>query len=424
MPKPIRNLRWIVVGTLFLITAVNYLDRQSLSVAAPVISKEFGFSNTDYSKIVTSFLVAYTIMQVMSGLIVDRIGVRKGMATFLSWWSISGALHALSTGLTSFCFFRFLLGMGEAGNWPTSAKAVSEWFPSRERGLAVAIFDSGSSLGGLLAPPLVAWLIYAHGWRAAFLLTGGLGFVLLALWLWLYQRPEEHPRLSVEEFQLIQSDQIQEQVSTPQLSKWAILRTREVWGVACGRFLSDCVWWFYVYWLPKYLSDQRGLSLLQIAAVSWIPFVTVDAGNLIGGWFSAFLMRRQWSLNASRKCLLCLGAAGMLAGLPAGLTSNAALSVCFISIATFSYGIWGTMMLTLPTDLFSPRNVGMVSGLSGTGAGLGGIVFTALTGVIVDRLSYQPIFVAAALLPLLGLVAVQLLIPKVHPLESVGGAAA
>lgn len=420
MPKPIRNLRWIMVGTMFLITAVNYLDRQCLSVAAPVISKEFGFSNTDYSKIVTSFLVAYTIMQVMSGLIVDRIGVRKGMAAFLSWWSISGALHALSNGLTSFCIFRFLLGMGEAGNWPASAKAVSEWFPSRERGLAVAIFDSGSSLGGLLAPPLVAWLIYAHGWRAAFVLTGMLGFALLAIWLWLYRRPEDHPRLAAEELQLIQANTVQEQTSQPRISKWAILRMREVWGVACGRFLSDCVWWFYVYWLPKYLADQRGLSLLQIAAVSWIPFVTVDAGNLVGGWLSALLMRRQWSLNASRKCMLCLGAAGMLAGLPAGLTNNAAVSVTFISIATFSYGIWGTMMLTLPTDLFSPRNVGMVSGLSGTGAGIGGIVFTALTGVIVDRLSYQPIFVAAALLPLIGLAAVQILIPKVRFLESAG----
>jgi MFS transporter, ACS family, hexuronate transporter len=419
MPKPIRNLRWVIVGTMFLITAVNYLDRQCLSVAAPVISKEFGFSNTDYSRIVTAFLVAYTIMQLVAGVVVDRVGVRKGMAVFLSWWSISGALHALSNGLSTFVLFRFMLGMGEAGNWPTSAKAVSEWFPPRERGLAVGIFDSGSSLGGLLAPPLVAWLIVTRGWRSAFLLTGSLGFLLLLLWLWIYRRPDEHPRISIEERQLIQTSSAQEQVPTTQTSRWAVLKRREVWGVTCGRFLSDCVWWFYVYWLPKYLFDQRGLSLSQIAAVSWMPFVTVDAGNLLGGWFSAFLMRRNWSLDASRKCLLHLGAIGMLAGLPAALTHNATLSVMFISIATFSYGMWGTMMLTLPTDLFSPAHVGIVSGLSGTGAGLGGIAFTVLTGIVVDRISYLPIFITAALLPLLGLLAVQLLIPKVRFLDGI-----
>ena len=417
MSKPIRNLRWVIVGTMFLITAVNYLDRQCLSVAAPVISKEFGFSNTDYSRIVTAFLVAYTIMQLIGGVVVDRVGVRKGMAVFLSWWSISGALHALSSGLSTFVLFRFMLGMGEAGNWPTSAKAVSEWFPPRERGLAVGIFDSGSSLGGLLAPPLVAWLIVTHGWRSAFLLTGSLGFVLLLVWLWIYHSPEEHPRLSIEERKLIQSKPAPEQTPTTQTSGWAVLRRHEVWGVTSGRFLTDCVWWFYVYWMPKYLFDQRGLSLSQIAAVSWMPFVAVDAGNLLGGWSSAFLIRRNWSLNASRKCLLCLAAVGMLTGLPAALVHNATLSVMLISIATFSYGIFGTMMLTLPTDLFSPAHVGIVSGLSGTGAGLGGIVFTVLTGIIVDRFSYRPIFIGAALLPLLGLVAVQLLIPKIHFLE-------
>jgi ACS family hexuronate transporter-like MFS transporter len=310
-----------------------------------------------------------------------------------------------------------MLGMGEAGNWPTSAKVVSEWFPPPERGIAVAIFDSGSSLGGLLAPPLIAWLIVAQGWRAAFLFTGSLGFVLLIVWLWIYRPPEQHPRLLPEERQLISAATSERPRVASRIGIWVVLRKREVWGITCGRSLSDCVWWFYVYWLPKYLADQRGLSLYQIAAISWIPFVTVDIGNLAGGWFSSFLIRHDWSLNASRKCLLLLGAAGMLAGLPAGVTDSVRLSVAFISVATFSYGIWGTMMLTLPTDLFSSENVGIVSGLSGTGAGLGGIAFTSLTGVIVDRFSYHPIFVAAAILPLLGLLAVQLLIPKVGFVE-------
>jgi MFS transporter, ACS family, hexuronate transporter len=417
MPKPIRNLRWFIIGTMFLITAANYLDRQCLSVAAPVISKEFRFTNTDYSMIVTSFLAAYTMMQLLSGVLVDRIGARKGMACFLSWWSGAAVLHTLSNGLSTFCIARFLLGIGEAGNWPTSAKVVSEWFPPRERGMAVAIFDSGSSLGGLLAPPLVTWLIFVQGWRVAFLVTGSIGFLLLMFWLWIYHPPEQHSRILPEERALISRDTFERPLVGPPMGKWGVLRKAEVWGITCGRSLSDCVWWFYVYWLPKYLADQRGLSLYRIAAVSWLPFVMVDIGNLAGGWFSSFLMRHGSTLNASRKYLLLVGAAGMSAGFPAGVTGDVRLSIAFISAATFSYGIWGTMMLTLPTDLFSSEHVGLVSGLSGTGAGLGGIAFTSLTGVVVDRFSYRPIFAAAALLPLLGLVAVQLLIPEVRSLE-------
>ena len=416
----IRNLRWLIIAVSFSATAVNYLDRQTLSVAAPTISREFHFSNTDYSTIVSSFLAAYTIMQFLSGAIVDRIGVRRGMAVFLSWWSVAGALHALSSGLGSFRLFRFLLGMGEAGNWPASTKAVSEWFPARERSLAVAIFDSGSSLGGLLAPPLVAWLIATHGWRAAFLVTGTLGFFVLLAWLAIYRRPEDHPWLSASERELIFQGRVDQDRPPSQTAGWrSLLLRREVWGVIAGRFCSDCVWWFYVYWLPKFLADRWGFGLSGIAMVSWMPFVSVDLGNLMGGWFSSHLIRRGWSLDASRKCLLRIGAAGMLAGAPAGLTGHVSLSVAFICIATFAYGIWGTMMLTLPADLFHPSHVGIVSGLSGTGAGLGGIAFTWLTGVVVDRMSYQPIFIGAAILPVLALVSVHVLIPKIEYLDRV-----
>ena len=415
--RPIRNLRWVIIGIAFLATAVNYLDRQCLSVAAPTICKEFEFSNSDYASIVTCFLIAYTIMQFLSGVIVDKIGVRRGMTAFLSWWCVAGVLHALATGLGSFRLFRFLLGMGEAGNWPASTKAVSEWFPAKERGLAIGIFDSGSSLGALLAPPVVAWLIMHYGWRTAFVVTGLTGFFVLLLWLLLYRRPEDHPRLSDTEKNLILSErQVQlppEQQAGGLKAISRLLCFPAVWGVISGRLLSDCVWWFYVYWLPKYLADQRGFSLGQIAAIAWIPFVTVDLGNLFGGGFSAYLIRSGWSLNSSRKALLRIGAAGMLAAIPAGLSGSAGLSVAFISLATFAYGIWGTMMLTLPTDLFPASQVGVVSGMSGSGAGLGGIAFTALTGFVVDRVSYLPIFVAAALLPVVALVAVEVLIPRI-----------
>ena len=407
------HLRWIVVAVSFLATTVNYLDRQCLSIAAPTISKEFHFSNRDYATIVSSFLAAYAIMQFLAGGLVDRIGVRRSMAAFLSWWSIAGILHALCNGLWSFRILRFLLGAGEAGNWPASARAVSEWFPSRERGLAVAIFDSGSSLGGLLAPPLVAWLILTRGWRAAFLVTGSLGFLVLALWLLIYKRPECHPNITHAELQLILSDRPPGNAPNAKRFGW-IFRTSEVWGVVGGRFLSDCVWWFYVYWLPKYLADQRGFSLIQIASVSWIPFVTVDIGNMFAGWFTGVLMQRGGGLDFSRKCILRMSVVGMLAGAPAGFIGSAAFSVAFISLATFSYGMWGTMMLTLPTDLYPSSHVGLVSGLCGTGAGLGGILFTSLIGIVVDSVSYKPIFITAAIVPVIALVLVEALIPKVR----------
>lgn len=412
------RLRWRIIGTCFLATTINYLDRQCLSVAAPAISSEFHLTNADYSSIVTSFLIAYTIMQGLSGRIVDRLGTRIGMAWSVAWWSVAAMLHALGNGLWSFRIYRFLLGMGEAGNWPAATKAVSEWFPARERGLAVAIFDSGSSLGGMLAPPAVAWILVRYGWRPAFLVTGALGFLWLALWLRFYRKPEEHPRIGKEELALILAER------APQPTgggggwrEWAaLLGYREVWGVVLGRLLTDCVWWFYVYWLPKYLSDQRGFSLAEIGMFAWIPFVAVDIGNLAGGWLSGALMRRGWSLNAARKLVLAGGAVGMMAGLPAGFVPGAAWSLGLIALAVLCYSAWGTMMLTLPSDLFPASAVASVSGLSGTGAGLGGIAFTWVTGMVVDRLSYQPMFVAAGLLPLAALVLVMRLIPEIRPL--------
>jgi MFS transporter, ACS family, hexuronate transporter len=407
------GLRWRIIGTCFLATTINYLDRQCLSVAAPTISRQFHLSNADYSSIVTSFLIAYTIMQAVSGRIIDQLGTRAGMAWSVLWWSAAAMLHAFANGLWSLRIFRFLLGMGEAGNWPAATKAVSEWFPARERGLAVAIFDSGSSLGGMIAPPAVAWIIVHYGWRPAFLVTGALGFLWVALWLRFYRRPEDHPRVSKPELQMILAGRAPD--AGVRSVRWlSLLGCREVWGVVLGRLLTDCVWWFYVYWLPKYLTDQRGFSLAQIGMFAWIPFFAVDAGNLGGGWLSGYLLQRGWSLNAARKCVLVLGAFGMLAGLPAGIASSAAVCLALTSVATLSYSAWGTMMLTLPSDLFPGDEVASVSGLSGAGAGLGGIVFTWITGIVVDRHSYQPMFAAAGLLPLLALLLVHVMIPRVH----------
>jgi ACS family hexuronate transporter-like MFS transporter len=423
-PKPVVRtwripyLRWWIIGVCFLGTMVNYIDRQALSVSAKEICNQFTFSNEDYSSIVNSFLLAYTIMQFVSGAIVDRIGVRWGMALFAVWWSVSGMLHALGNGLWSFRTYRFLLGMGEAGNWPAATKAVSEWFPARERALAVAIFDSGSGIGGMVAAPLVAWLILHYGWQMAFVATGALALIWVVLWLVMYHSPESHPRISSDEFNEILAARQREGTRPVSAgSRLALLARRSVWGIVLGRSLTDCVWWFYVYWLPKYLADQRDFSLAQIAALAWIPFLTADIGNVSGGWFSGHLMRRGWTINAARKGVLLLGVIGMLGGIPAGLTSNAYLCIALISVATMAYGAWGTIMLTLPADLFPPEQTGTVSGMSGTGAGLGGLLFTWVIGIVVDRVSYTPIFLAAGLMPLAALALVQVLIPSIRTVE-------
>jgi MFS transporter, ACS family, hexuronate transporter len=267
----------------------------------------------------------------------------------------------------------------------------------------------------MLAVPLVAWLIMHCGWQYAFLATGALAAAWVLLWLSIYRPPESHPRITAEERDAILAQRSQELDEAAPAGSWlSLLACRRVWGVVLGRSLSDCVWWFYVYWLPKYLADERGFTLGQIATLGWIPFLTADVGNIAGGWFSGHLIRRGWSLNAARKIVLALGVVGMLGGVPAGLTGSAYLCIGLISIATFAYGAWGTIMLTLPADLFSPRQAGSVSGLSGTGAGLGGIVFTWVIGIVVDRVSYTPIFLAAGLMPVVALAIVQGLIPQIR----------
>jgi len=420
--RPIRNLRWWIIGVCFLGTMINYIDRQSLSVAATTISKEFGFSASDYGSIVMAFMAAYTVMQFVSGAIVDRIGVRWGMALFAAWWSVSAMLHAFCSGLWSFRAARFLLGMGEAGNWPSATKAVSEWFPARERGVAVAIFDSGSGIGGLVAAPLVAWLVVCHGWQVAFLATGALVIPWLVLWVWIYRSPELHDRITDTELELLRANRPGNLEESPPPEPWHwVLASRSAWGIVLGRLLTDCIWWFYVYWLARYLTDMHGFSLAEVGMWVGIPFLAVDFGNLAGGGLSSYLLRRGWTLNAARKAVLVLGAIGMLASVPAGLTSHAGLCIALVTVVTFSYSAWGTIMLTLPTDLFPSRQTGSVSGLSGTGAGIGGMAFTWLVGAMVDRSSYTPIFIMAGLMPMVALMVVEWLIPLI-PSTATGSA--
>jgi ACS family hexuronate transporter-like MFS transporter len=321
-------------------------------------------------------------------------------------------LPATALSVTSFSIFRFMLGLGEGCNWPGASKTVAEWFPARDRGLAVAIFDSGSSVGAVIAPPFVALLAYRFGWRFAFLIAGSLGFLWLIPWLTLYHPFRKHPRLTEDERVEIDAGRDTAAASTRTgVSRYlGLLKERNTWGIIMGRSLTDPIWWFYVFWLPLYLSDARGFSLKQIAAFAWLPFVAADIGNFTGGLTSGFLIKRGVPVLSARKWVCVVSSLPMLAGIPAATTHSPYRALAFISFAVWGYAAWSTMGLTFPSDLFPQDVVASVTGVSGLGAGLAGAVFTLVVGWLVDKFSYKPVFFAAAIIPLLATAGVLVLI--------------
>lgn len=402
---------------LTLASAISYIDRQALSVNASLIRAEFGLSNTDYSYLITSFLVAYTIGQTLSGHMVDRLGTRVALAVCAAFWSAAALLHGAVTGFVGLAVCRFLLGIAEAGVVPGAIRGVSEWFPADERSVATGMFAAGTPAGILIAAPLVAFVTLAFGWRMAFVTTGLLGFAWLVPWLRMYRLPERHPRIQPQERDLILAGRARASGANAKVWALELLRHRKPWAIILGRFMMDPVWWFYVFWLPAYLTDVRKLNLAAIGQVAWIPFLAATLGTLGGGWLSGALLRRTGSLTIARKAVLLLGAAGTLLGIPAAGAHETWVCLTLISIVTFAIGAWSTTIVGLAADILPPAAVGSMSGLSGTGAALGGIVFTMLTGWLVDRFSYGPVFWMAASAPLVGFVVLILLMGEVRQLE-------
>jgi MFS transporter, ACS family, hexuronate transporter len=337
-------------------------------------------------------------MWLIGGIVLDLIGTRLGLTLAVVWWSVVSMTTAFANSAFSFGIFRFLLGIGEGVNWPGASKAVAEFFPAQERSVAVAIFDSGSSVGGALAAITVPWVAIQFGWRSCFVVSGLLGFVWLVLWLAVYRRTSDSQA----------SDTIP--VGRLPAAQWfSILREPRTWAIVLGRSLTDPIWWFYVFWLPQYLSDTRGFSLKQIAAFAWIPFVAADLGNFAGGIASGILVRRGMPVLRARKTICVLSCIPLFAAIPAASTGSPYASVALISVALFGYASWSTMGLTLPSDLFPADLVGTVTGLSGLFAGLAGTLFTIIVGALVDRFSYTPAFVMAAVVPLVATACVLLL---------------
>jgi ACS family hexuronate transporter-like MFS transporter len=417
--KPKKRLRWWIAWTLFFSTVINYINRQTLSVLAPVITQQFHLNHSQLSWVFSCFQLSYAGMWLIGGVLLDIIGTRIGLAIAVIWWSIISMLTGLANSLSQFAIFRFLLGIGEGCNWPGASKAVAEWFPAKERGVAVAIFDSGSSVGGAVAAITVPWVAITLGWRYAFVVSGVLGFLWLALWLRVYYPLNRHPRLTSEERELIEAGSDTAKVSQRAgAGRWlTLLKDSNTWGIVLGRSLTDPIWWFYVFWLPQYLSDARGFSLKQIAAFAWIPFVAADIGNFTGGLTSGFLIKRGMSTLRARKWVCVVSCLPVIAGIPAARTHNAYIALALIAFAVWGYASWSTMGLTFPSDLFPQDVVASVTGVSGLGAGLVSALFTLLVGRLVDRFSYYPAFFAAATMPLLATAAVLILL---RPRQAVG----
>ena len=427
------GMRWMIIGLIFFITVINYIDRMTVSVLAPVITKDLGLSNTEFGTITVWFLVAYTLSQAVSGKIYDRVGNKSGFTFSVVLWSIGATLHAFATGITSLSVFRFILGFGEAGNFPGAAKVNAEWFPQKERALAQGIFNSGVALGSIVAPPLIIWLQLNYGWKATFIATGVLGFIWLTAWLLIYQTRDKHPWLTAQEKNLIEDEEAVETASsfqpaddenppsaiqTTQFEKSpsyaSLLKYKETWAIVLARFLVDPVWWLYITWLPKYLSDARGFDLKQIGAFAWVPFVAAGAGSLFGGWLAKFLIGKGWSVDKTRKAIIGFSCLLMPAGIIAAYTDSSVEALAMISLVLFGFQVWINNVQTLPSDFFPKSAVGSIAGLGGMGAGIGSIIFTYTTGWVVDNFSYTPILVAAGLLAPIGTIVLFVLAGKIR----------
>ncbi len=415
-PRSIPSLRWWIGGILFASTVINYIDRQTLSILAPYLKQDYHWSNVDYANIAIAFRIAYTIGQTLCGRLMDRVGTRRGLTISVTWYSIVSLLTSLANGLSSFAVFRFLLGAGESANWPGASKAVSEWFPKRERGLAAAFYDSGSSVGGAVAPFLILPVYFRWGWRAAFVIPGLLGFLWLIAWRRLYHLPQEHPRVSDAERQMILAD-TREAVTAgkSRMRLRDLLKLPQTWGTIISKGLTDPVWFFVTDWFPIYLV-AKGISLKSGLLAVWIPFLAADLGNFFGGGASGYLIRRGWPLGAARKALVVFGGVGVMLLIPTIFTANLYLIALLFGLATFSYASFSTIANVLPTDLYASDSVASVSGLSGTGAGIGTIIAFELIGHFSDAHrasaahSFDPIVIVAGLIPFIGMILVLLLV--------------
>lgn len=397
------NLRWWIIGLVTLGTILNYLARSTLSVAAPTLQAEFDMSTEEYSWVVLAFQATYTVMQTVAGGVLDALGTRLGFFLFAIGWALSNMAHAFATGWPSLAFFRGLLGATEAAAIPAGAKTVSEWFPPRERPLATSAFQMGTSIGNMIAPPLVAFCIIWWGWQSAFLVTGALSLVWAFMWWFGYRTPAEHKRLSAAERQRIEAGLAENtDVGGRPTTRKEVLKSRGFWAIAVPRFLAEPAWQTFNFFIPLYLVAVWDLDLKSIALWAWLPFLAADFGSLAAGLLPPALMKRGASLLTSRKVTMTIGALCMLGPACIGLATSPGMAIALFCIGGFAHQMLNGALVTLCSDLFDSRTVGTATGMAGSMAWIGGMLFTFAIGKSADSFGYDPLFVALAVLDLIG----------------------
>jgi ACS family hexuronate transporter-like MFS transporter len=416
------RFRWIICGLLFFATTINYIDRQVLGILAPDLQKEIGWTELDYGRIVIAFQVSYAVMMLVWGKILDRVGTKLGLGIAVAWWSVAAMGTAFARSAMTFGFVRFLLGVGEAANFPASIKTVAEWFPKSERALATGIFNSGTNIGAVVAPICVPLIAAAWGWRMAFILTGALGFLWLLGWWALYHTAALHPRLHPAERKYI-LDGLEEPI-TAKTSLKEVLGFRQLWAFALGKLLTDPVWWFYLFWLPKFLASEH-----NIRGVALIPYLTTvyliaDAGSIFGGYLSSTLIKRGYTVNRARKTAMGIFAAIIPTVIIASQTKSAWTAVLLIGLAAACHQGWSANIFTLASDMFPRRAVGTVVGFGGFMGGVGGIVIAEFAGRVLNANPryYLPMFIVAGTVYLIALAVVHALAPRLEPARLEDGA--
>ena len=422
----IGRYRWMICALLFFATTINYIDRQVLGILATDenFKSQIGWNEAEYGYVNTAFQAAYAIGLLVVGSLMDRFGTRKGFSFAIVFWSVAAMGHALARSAFGFGVARFTLGLGEAGNFPAAIKTVAEWFPKKERALATGVFNSGSNVGAIVAPLVVPFIAVNYGWQWAFIITGALGFIWLAFWLAVYRKPEEHPKLSKSELAYIQSDPAE---PTTRIAWARLLPHRQTWAFALGKFLTDPVWWVYLFWLPKFLNTTYGLNITQIGLPLVVIYVVADVGSIGGGWLSSSLIKRGWSVNRARKSAMLLCALAVVPIMFASQASNLWVAVGLISIAAAAHQGWSANLFTMVSDMFPRRAVGSVVGIGGMAGAVGGMLIATTVGLILQYTgSYVPIFIIAGCAYLIALLVIHTLVPRmesagIDAVESLGG---
>jgi ACS family hexuronate transporter-like MFS transporter len=411
----IGKYRWYIVALLFFATTINYVDRAVLGVLAPTLRTEIGWTDQEYGYISAAFTLAYAIGFLFAGWFIDKIGTRFGYTVYLTIWSLAAAAHALAKSVSGFSIARFALGIGESGNFPAAIKTVAEWFPKKERALATGIFNAGSNVGAIVAPLVVPWLALNWGWQSAFIITGLAGLIWIAFWFPVYHKPAEHPKLSKTELDHIQSDPPDTATKIPWLR---LLSFKQTWAFSIGKFLTDAIWWFYLFWFPLFMNDRFGVDLKTIG----IPMITVyllaDVGSVAGGWFSSALLKRNWTVNGARKIAMLVCAILILPVAIAPHVSGQWIAVILIGVAAAAHQGFSANIFTTASDMFPRKAVGSVVGIGGFAGAIGGFFMNLGAGWLKQNTgSYEIMFAIAGVVYLIALLIMHLLVPKLEPAQ-------